>query len=178
MTRTDISLYQVQNSYDAIENAYGTRALTLQNRHPEAGESIAIVSGYWRKIYRCQIDSFIPALREGVYTWSDSIRYSDSGCDVIGGTSGSPILDARTQEVIGINNTGNENGERCTDDNPCEIDSSGRVSVHQGTNYGEQTYWLYGCLDGDNQFDWTRQGCKMPAPNSSSADETPENLGE
>jgi V8-like Glu-specific endopeptidase len=169
MTTTDLAIYELNRSFADIEGEYGVKALTLSDRHPDEGEPITIASGYWRRIYRCQIEAFIPHLREGAYTWRDSIRYSDSGCDVIGGTSGSPILDSRTHEVIGINNTGNESGERCTDNNPCEVDAEGRISVHYKTNYGEQTYWLYACLDAQHRFDWSRPSCALPRPTGSAA---------
>ena len=117
MTDTDVTLYRLTKSYRQIQQTYGTRALTLAASHPTAGTSIDVVSGYWRQTYKCSIDAFAYQVREADWTWRDSARYT-SGCDVIGGTSGSPVINAATDQVIAVNNTINESGERCTLDNP------------------------------------------------------------
>src|SRR5690606_20017191 len=97
---------------------------------PAAGTAISVVSGYWKRIYNCSIDGFVHRMKEGDWTWKDSVRYTPS-CNTIGGTSGSPVVDAATGRVVAVNNTGNEDGERCTVNNPCEIDEQGRVTVRQ-----------------------------------------------
>jgi V8-like Glu-specific endopeptidase len=161
MTDTDITLYQLSTTYDAIKSRYNISPLEISATHPTAGAAIKVVSGYWKKIYSCDIDGFVYRLKESNWTWKDSIRYT-STCDTIGGTSGSPIEDA-SGKLIGINNTGNEDGERCTLDNPCEVDQNGNVTVHQGTNYGEETYLLAGCMTGST-VDLTKSGCALPKP--------------
>ena len=161
MTDTDVTLYQLNTTYDAIKSRYGINPLEISAAHPTQGTAIKVVSGYWKKIYSCNIDGFVYRLKEGDWTWKDSIRYTPS-CDTIGGTSGSPIEDA-SGKLIGINNTGNENGERCTVDNPCEVDQNGNVTVHEGTNYGEQTYLLAACMTGST-VDLTKAGCVLPKP--------------
>ncbi|MFC0546033.1 S1 family peptidase [Kutzneria chonburiensis] len=161
MTDTDITLYQLNTTYDAIKSRYGISPLEISTVHPTAGTAIKVVSGYWKRIYSCNIDGFVYRLKEGDWTWKDSIRYT-STCNTIGGTSGSPIEDP-SGKLIGINNTGNENGERCTVDNPCEVDQSGNVTVHEGTNYGEETYLLAGCMTG-SAVDLTKAGCALPKP--------------
>jgi V8-like Glu-specific endopeptidase len=163
MTKTDMMIYRLIETYGEIERKYGVRALTFQSRHPEAGRGIAVVSGYWRRIYQCAIDGFVHTLKEDGWTFSDSIRYSKPGCETIGGTSGSPIIDTMTHEVVGVNNTGNDSGKQCTMNNPCEIDADGKVTVRRGTSYGQQTYWLYGCLSADGgKLDLTQPGCELP----------------
>ncbi|MFB4317070.1 trypsin-like serine peptidase [Actinomadura sp. 21ATH] len=145
MTDTDVAVYRLTDTYAKIRSRYRTDALKLSPAHPRAGTPISVVSGYWKKIYSCKIDGFVHRMREADWTWKDSIRYGP-GCDTIGGTSGSPILDDRSRHVVGVNNTGNEAGGRCTLNNPCEIDENGRVTVRKGVNYGQQTYTLARCL--------------------------------
>jgi len=164
MTRTDVTLYQIQNTYDEIEKAYGVKALTLSTTHPEAGTPIAIPSGYWKKIYSCSIDRFIYELHEGGWVFSDSIRYLQPGCEIIGGTSGSPIVNTATHEMIGINNTSNEDNEQCTLDNPCEVDEQGKITVIHNASYGQEVYWFYACLDSQNAIDLNLPGCALPKP--------------
>jgi hypothetical protein len=163
MTDTDVSLYQLTSTYQQIQNSYGISALELNAAHPTAGTAIKVVSGYWKRIYSCSIDGFAYRLKEGSWTWKDSIRYT-SACNTIGGTSGSPVIDDATGKVVAVNNTGNEDGGRCTDNNPCEVDESGNVTVRQGINYGQETYQIVPCVGLDNKIDLSRSGCTLPKP--------------
>ena len=164
MTGTDMALYQVGKTYGELSRENGVEALVLSDRRPEAGDPMRVVSGYWKRIYACDIDGFIPTLREGSWTFTDSIKYTQPGCKTIGGTSGSPVVNAETKEVIGVNNTGNESGDRCTLNNPCEVDAGGNVIVEKGAAYGQQTYQVYSCLAADNSLDLSKSGCTLAKP--------------
>ncbi|WP_328330731.1 MULTISPECIES: S1 family peptidase [unclassified Streptomyces] len=163
MTDTDISLYQLTSTYAQIQSKYGISALELNAAHPTQGTAISVVSGYWKKIYSCNVDGFVYRLKEGDWTWKDSLRYT-SACDTIGGTSGSPVVDTATGKVVAVNNTGNEDGERCTENNPCEVDENGNVTIHQGINYAEETYGIVPCVGTGNKIDLSRSGCALPKP--------------
>ncbi|MDH6574918.1 serine protease [Kitasatospora sp. MAP5-34] len=163
MTDTDVTLYQLSTTYASIKSRYGISPLTISPNHPVAGTSIDVVSGYWKKVYSCSIDGFVYQLQEDVWTWKDSVRYT-STCNTIGGTSGSPVIDTSTGQVVAVNNTGNENGESCTLNNPCEVDENGNITVHQGTNYAEETYGIPACFGPGNQLDLTLSGCMLPQP--------------
>ncbi|WP_377268111.1 serine protease [Peterkaempfera sp. SMS 1(5)a] len=163
MTDTDVTLYQLNTSYAAIRSSYGVDPLTVSADHPVQGTAIKVVSGYWKQTWSCSIDGFVPQLKEGDWTWKDSVRYT-STCDTIGGTSGSPVIDTSTGLLVAVNNTGNEDGERCTVDNPCEVDANGNVTVHQGTNYAEETYLLTRCFGAGTKLDLTLPGCTLPRP--------------
>ncbi|MFD3514644.1 serine protease [Streptomyces sp. NPDC058657] len=163
MTDTDVALYQLTSTYAQIQNQYGIRALELSAVRPAQGTAITVVSGYWKRTYSCNVDGFAYRLKEGAWTWKDSVRYT-SACKTIGGTSGSPVLDTSTGKVVAVNNTGNESGGRCTDNNPCEVDEAGRVTVRQGINYGQQTYNMVPCIVAGSRIDLTRPGCALPKP--------------
>ncbi|MEV0223656.1 serine protease [Streptomyces sp. NPDC050704] len=163
MTDTDVALYQLTTTYAQIKSSYGISALTLNDTRPVAGTAITVVSGYWKRTYSCSVDGFAYRLREGAWTWKDSVRYT-SACNTIGGTSGSPVVDNATGKVVAVNNTGNEDGARCTDNNPCEVDASGNITVRQGINYGQQTYQIIPCVGLDNKIDLSRSGCTLPKP--------------
>lgn len=162
MTKTDITLYQLAETYEQIRAQYNIQPLTLASAHADVGQEIEIISGYWERGYTCAIEAFIHNLKEGDWMWEDSIRYTRPGCEVIGGTSGSPVVAKGTRTVIGINNTGNENGRRCTVNNPCEIDVNGNVTYQKGYSYAEQTNLLYSCLDQNNVFNFNQTGCLLP----------------
>ncbi|WP_043265847.1 serine protease [Streptomyces sp. CT34] len=163
MTNTDVTLYQTGSTYAEIAQKYGVKPLELATDHPAKGAGITVVSGYWKKTYTCSIDGFVPTLKEGDWSWKDSVRYTPE-CKTIGGTSGSPVVDNKTGKVAAINNTGNENGERCTENNPCEVDDQGNVTVHKGTNYAEETYGIPKCFGAGNKLDLNAAGCTLPKP--------------
>ncbi|MFF1542949.1 serine protease [Streptomyces sp. NPDC058291] len=163
MTDTDVSIYQLTSTYASIKNAYGISALTVQDTHPTAGTAITVASGYWKRLYSCNIDAFVYRLKEGDWTWKDSVRYT-SACQTIGGTSGSPVIDQSTGKVVAVNNTGNEDGQRCTENNPCEVDASGNVTVREGINYAQETYLIPACFTTGNQLSLNKSGCTLPKP--------------
>ncbi|GHA13613.1 serine protease [Streptomyces tauricus] len=163
MTDTDVSLYQLTTTYGQIKSSYNISPLTLNDTHPVAGTAITVVSGYWKRTYACNIDGFAYRLKEGAWTWKDSVRYT-SACQTIGGTSGSPVIDNATGNVVAVNNTGNEDGGRCTDNNPCEVDQNGTVTVRAGINYGQETYQIPACFGLDSKLDLNASGCTLPKP--------------
>uniref|UniRef100_UPI003C7AE44A S1 family peptidase n=1 Tax=unclassified Streptomyces TaxID=2593676 RepID=UPI003C7AE44A len=163
MTDTDVSLYQLTRTYAQIESSYGIKALELDTARPTQGKAITVASGYWKRTYSCAVDGFAYRLKEGAWTWKDSVRYT-SACQTIGGTSGSPVIDNATGKVVAVNNTGNEDGRQCTDNNPCEVSENGTVTVRKGINYAQQTYNMVPCIGTGNQIDLNRAGCALPKP--------------
>ncbi|GAB7036588.1 MULTISPECIES: S1 family peptidase [Catenuloplanes] len=161
MTGTDVALYRLNTTFAALRSQYGATPLTISGSRTAAGTSMSVPSGYWKRVWNCTVDGFVPTLREDQWSWRDSIRY-DAGCDTIGGTSGSPIVDDATGAVIGVNNTGNESGGRCTLNNPCEVAANGTVTVLRGRGYGQQTYWFTTCLTSSRTIDLTISGCLLP----------------
>ncbi|MBP5937242.1 S1 family peptidase [Streptomyces acidiscabies] len=163
MTDTDVSIYQLTSTYATIRNNYGIAPLTVQNTHPTVGTAITVASGYWKRLYSCNVDGFVYRLKEGDWTWKDSLRYT-SACQTIGGTSGSPVVDQATGNVVAVNNTGNEDGAQCTVNNPCEVTESGTVTVRKGINYAQETYQIPACFTTGNQLNLNASGCILPKP--------------
>ncbi|MEV6238838.1 serine protease [Lentzea sp. NPDC051838] len=162
MTGTDAAFYRLDQTYGQIQQS-GSRALELSASHPVAKTDIRVVSGYWKRIYSCQVDGFVYQLKEADWTWRDSLRYTSS-CNTIGGTSGSPIIDNASGKVVGVNNTGNESGARCTMNNPCEVDAAGKVTVRKGINYGQQTFDFVACFGPGTTLNLALPGCKVAKP--------------
>jgi hypothetical protein len=165
MTGTDVTLYRLTSTFATLSSRYGATALTIASAQVTAGSSVSIPSSYWKEIWNCKIDSYVPTLREDQWTWHDSLRY-DTACDTIHGTSGSPIVSASTGQIVGINNTGNDDGEMCTLDNPCEVDANGTTHAYQGQSYGEETYWFTTCVSSTRTIDLTIAGCLLTKPAS------------
>jgi hypothetical protein len=161
MTGTDVTLYRLNQTFATITANTGVSPLTMSASHPVQGSSMFVASGYFKRIWNCTINSFVPTLREDQWTWKDSIKY-DPDCDTIHGTSGSPIVDLASNQQVGINNTGNDDGQSCTLNNPCEVDANGQTHVFQGQSYGQETYWFTTCLSSSNGIDLTKAGCLLP----------------
>jgi V8-like Glu-specific endopeptidase len=162
MTKTDVALYELSETYREIFERTKVAPLTLSKNAPATSTEIEIISGYWSRGYSCEIDGIVHELQEAGWKWKNSLRYSEVGCDTIGGTSGSPILEKGTRTVIGINNTGNEDGERCSMNNPCEVDENGQVTVTKGASYGQNTFWFYSCLDKNFKLNLELDNCQLP----------------
>lgn len=161
MTGTDMLIYELEQTYGEIFERTGQEGLLLSPTRAEQGISIEVISGYWVRGYACNLESFPYRMRESNWEWHDSLRYSRPGCEVIGGTSGSPVVDRATRMVVGVNNTINENGYRCSRNNPCEIDKHGTVFYQKGIGYAQQTYWVYTCLNENREVDLSRSGCLL-----------------
>ncbi|MBB5938219.1 S1 family peptidase [Streptomyces zagrosensis] len=168
MTDTDAALYEVNATYAQIKQRYNVNPLDLQAERPSSGASIKVVSGYWKRTYTCNINGFVPQLKEGSWTWKDSVRYT-SPCNVIGGTSGSPVIDAASGKVVAVNNTINESGQRCTMNNPCEVAENGQVTVRRGIGYAQQTYQITRCVGAGNKVNLNLPGCTLPKPRAAHA---------
>ncbi|TDP97524.1 putative Ig domain-containing protein [Labedaea rhizosphaerae] len=176
MTGTDVTLYRLNTTFASIQSSFGATALTISNTHPVDGHAIDIPSSYWKQIWNCHINGFVYKLREDEWTWQDSVRY-DPDCDTTHGTSGSPVIDSASGQIVAINNTGNDDGQQCTLNNPCEVDANGNISVHQGQSYAEETYWFTTCLDSANGIDLNKAGCLLTKPPGSGNTVTVTNPG-
>lgn len=163
MTDTDAALFRLSSTYDSLESQ-GVFALAMLPVRPDVDQEIEIISGYWRKGFSCSIEKFIHELHESSWVMKDSIRYSDPGCEVYGGTSGSPVVAKGTRTVVGVNNTGNESGEKCTTNNPCEVNDKGEIQVLKGRGYAQQTWWFSTCLDNNYDIDLKVGGCLLAKP--------------
>jgi V8-like Glu-specific endopeptidase len=161
MTGTDITIYRLGSTYADIKSQYGVNALTLATVAPLEKAKIEVISGFWHRGYACSIEKIVTHLLEGGHTFDASLRYSRPGCDTIGGTSGSPVLAAGTRTVIAINNTGNDNGEKCTEDNPCEVNDDGSIYFEKGLSYAQQTALIYSCVNANREIELTMSGCKL-----------------
>jgi V8-like Glu-specific endopeptidase len=161
MTKTDMSLYQLRETYADIRSKYKIDALTLGREAPELGHEIEVISGYWKRGYSCAVAAIAPGLKEGKWSFEDAIRYT-ADCNVVGGTSGSPVLATGTRTVVAVNNTGNTSGRKCEVNNPCEVNEDGSIIYQKGYSYAQQTFWIYSCRNDQGQVDVKVPGCLLP----------------
>ncbi len=164
MTDTDMAIFRLEYSYRDLKSKFKVGSFVLSDRPAIVGSPIQILSGYWRRGYSCHVDTYVHLLREDVWTFKNSLRYSEQGCDIIGGTSGSPVISENTGEVVAVNNTINQDGGKCSLNNPCEVNERGSVSVQVKGGYAQHTVWLYSCLDSRGELDLNVRGCQLPKP--------------
>ncbi|OQW46817.1 MAG: hypothetical protein A4S09_02610 [Proteobacteria bacterium SG_bin7] len=164
MTDTDLALFRLGLTYKQLKSKYNVGALVIADRPALQGTAIQVISGYWRRGYSCNLDGYVYNLKEDAWTFKDSLRYSEEGCRIVGGTSGSPVIAEATREVIGVNNTTNESGQKCTLNNPCEVTKDGKVTIYNKGGYGQHTDWLYSCLNDKYEVDLSVAGCTLPKP--------------
>jgi len=157
-----VALYRLTRTFASIRSTTGVSARTISASHPVTGDTF-VPSGFFTRIFDCDIQAFVPTLREDVWTWHDSIRYT-TACMTIHGTSGSPIVSTATGEIVGINNTANDNGRLCTLNNPCEVRPDGTATATRGLRYGQQTYWFTTCLTASRTINLNQPGCLLTRP--------------
>ncbi|MFF0164128.1 trypsin-like serine protease [Streptomyces sp. NPDC005263] len=159
MTGTDIALYRLDKSYAQLK-AEGTKVFQLASAPVRAGDPLTVASVGAR--YHCTAEAVVPHLREGGYQLNNSIRFTTSDdCAPWHGDSGSALLAPDGTTVVGIHNTHNDDGEQCTDNNPCEVGPNGEVTSTKGRSYGQQVDMITGCLAKGSTLDLSRQGCTL-----------------
>jgi len=154
----DIALVELSKTYQELAQK-GVRSRRIASNPLPVGSLMVMASGFFRSATSCAVLGIIPFIREDDYLNLDSYKYRE--CDARHGTSGSPLIDAATGEVVGVNYTGNDDGERCTFNNPCEVDQAGRVTVDQGAGYGDPVHKIMTCLNAQKEFDVTKTGCEL-----------------
>lgn len=155
----DLALVELNTTYRELA-AKGVRSRKIAEQPVAVGSVVIMPSGYFRNVTQCPILGIIPSIREDVYQNNNSYKYRD--CNSIHGTSGSPLIDAITGEVVGLNYTGNDDGEVCTYNNPCEVDQNGVVTAEKGSSYGDPVHAIMGCVNANKEFDLSQPLCSLP----------------
>ncbi|ADG77733.1 Peptidase S1 and S6 chymotrypsin/Hap OS=Tsukamurella paurometabola (strain ATCC 8368 / DSM /CCUG 35730 / CIP 100753 / JCM 10117 / KCTC 9821 / NBRC 16120/ NCIMB 702349 / NCTC 13040) OX=521096 GN=Tpau_1101 PE=3 SV=1 [Tsukamurella paurometabola] len=156
MSRTDVAVYRLDSTYAQVA-ARGATVFDLATTPIRPGDRFSMNTGAARK--SCSAEAVVPTVREGDWEQRDSVRYRD--CSSVPGESGSPLISPDGRTVVGVNNSSNTDGEKCTDDNPCEIAADGTVTAVKGRSYGQQIDALARCLTRDS-IDLSRPGCDLP----------------
>lgn len=140
MTGTDTALFRLDQTYAQLQ-AKHVKIFKLSGRSASPGRQVEIISAGNGKRFNCTIDAVVPHLREEGYTQDNAYRYNPE-CTPSHGGSGSPIVLKDGVTVVGVHSTGNDSGEQCTANNPCEVAADGTVTVRKGARYGQQVRHL------------------------------------
>jgi len=161
MDKTDIALYEVKSSGQELADL-GVHVFNVRAAGPKLGESVEVISAYWKQSQSCRVDRQVDSLKEDVFHWTRGFVLND--CEVVGGWSGSPVVSRETGEVVAIINTTNEQGEFCSLNNPCEVSPSGKESVVRNVAYAQRTQEIVGCVKPSGEFDLSLATCALPKP--------------
>ena len=161
MTLTDMAIYELPQTYEYLQTRYGITPLMLAQQGPSNGTPVVVASAYKNRAFTCQIEEVLHGLREGGRSFSDSLRFN-AGCNTKNGTSGSPVVLPDGVTVVAINNTRNNNGKMCGNNNPCEVRSDGTTTVLRNRSYGQQTSLIYECLNSEMDLDLNVETCRLP----------------
>lgn len=157
----DVALIELNVTYKELLDR-GVKSFRLSPVQAPVGEPLVFASGLFQEVSNCPLEAVIYRLKEDKWINENVLKYTT--CDSKHGTSGSPLISARTNEIVGINMTGNDDGGKCIFNNPCEIDENGAITVTPHAGYGDQIYKLLNCLDSANNFDLNASTCILPKP--------------
>lgn len=159
MSGTDIALYRLDKTYAQLA-AEGAKVFRLSTTPMRKGDRLTMAYNFNRP--SCTVEAVVPHLREAGYQQDNAVRYATTGnCASRAGHSGSALLASDGETVVGINNTHNEDGEQCTENNPCEVGRDGSVTSVQGRSYGQQVHQIAACLTTGSRLKLTRPDCAL-----------------
>ncbi|QDQ09598.1 trypsin-like serine protease [Streptomyces spectabilis] len=159
MTGTDIALYRLDKTYAQLA-AEGAKVFRLSTTPMRKGDRLLMAHRSSRPL--CTVEAAVRHLREDGYQQDGSVRYASSNtCVSRPGYSGTALLAADGNTVVGINNTHNRDGEQCTNNNPCEVGRGGSVTAVKGRSYGQQVHKIAACLTKGSRSNLSRPGCAL-----------------
>lgn len=165
MTGTDLALFRLESSFSDLEKK-GARILHVATAPPKAGDAVTLMAAdpFMGGPRECTIEAIVPTLREGGYDQHDALRMEEAErCISEPGFSGAALLAPDGKTIVGVNNTSNRDGEKCTVDNPCEVSESGEATVLHERPYGQQIVALNDCVAAGSVLDLDAPGCDLAA---------------
>ena len=172
MTSLDIAIIELDASYKQLRKE-GYAIYSVADEDVRPGMVIEFDS-YNRLVHSvCEVDGIVPSLREGPWTWNNSIRMkAGRQCRYVHGQSGTAGIEQSSSLIYGLAQTMYEGGKPCSFNNPCEVHYENDTSTistgvaHQP--YAVSTRFLYACYDEDiAEFDF--QSCVDQLPSLTAA---------
>jgi hypothetical protein len=157
MKNTDLALIELATDLPTLVAA-GHRPYPIAPPGPQVGEQVVVVGGpaphggeRVLRLAACMLGSPTDLLES---QWT-MFGFPANECrDVRPGSSGSPVLDPRSGELVGLINTGTGGSDGlpdCALNRPCEIGPDGAHS-REDTNYGPPLPNLEACFDAAWRF--------------------------
>lgn len=163
MNGTDISIFELRESYATLAQRYGMSSLRLDPRPLADGDRVSVHAPVFNRTQSCTINGRVD-LAEGPYRTHNALRLS-SECAIYNGFSGAPIIREDGHTFAGLANTHHDaeaQGPLCGFGKTCEVNRTTgelRAPAHD-QSYGVAIDPLYTCFDGDaGEFDFRKDGC-------------------
>ncbi|TWC14879.1 MULTISPECIES: serine protease [unclassified Pseudomonas] len=149
MQGVDLAIVELDTSLQELINE-GIQPLELAQQKPAYDTDVLIVSaplGFENATLRMAACTLQPAqeIIEGPWVWRNNLM---TRCqDIAGGSSGGPILDRHSNEIIGVVGTGNLAAglTPCDEDAPCTRIGDSYKAIAENI-YGNPTVLLNGCF--------------------------------
>jgi hypothetical protein len=147
MQGVDLAIIELENvSLQQLIND-GIEPLKLATRTPDRDSDVLVVGAPQYRSLQMSACTLQPAsdVIEGQWVWRNNFMTRCQGIEP--GSSGSPLLDRSTNEIIGVVGTGNFDDLRtpCIINNPCIL-KHGRYTAVRNNVYGNPTAFLQGCF--------------------------------
>lgn len=160
----DLAIIELEVSLQALLKE-GIRPLKLAERKPADGTDVLIVSapkGFDKVTLRMAACTVQPAqeLVEGPWVWRNTLM---TRCrDIAGGSSGAPLIDRYSNEIIGVIGTGNlaAGYAPCEEHAPC-TPVGGVYKAIPGNIYGNPTAFLNLCFSQGRIADDATSSCPL-----------------
>ena len=172
MKNNDIAILELTKTQRELTKA-GITPLQIAPKPPTLGEPLIVVGvpseGVKDELSflhaaTCQVGESAN-VKEDIYNWKRSIRHQ---CSIVGGMSGSPMISLKTQQVVGIINTGvNDSAAKqpqCSLNRPCEVVKNGFVQTFPQENYGQPVDLIPSCFDRHGIFNLDLSTCELERP--------------
>lgn len=167
MRGTDFAILELKASYRDL-TAKGIQPWRLASVFPAVGTPIEVVGvpqegrsiAYLHRT-TCRLGITVN-VREMEYRFERSFR---NQCSLVGGMSGSPVIDTRNRTVIGIANTGGDDRTGilppCSLNRPCEVTGNNLPIVRNEYNYGQPLTKIPTCFTPSGRVNVRQRSCQL-----------------
>lgn len=129
MTGVDIALIELDVSIGLIEKE-GFRFYEPSEKTTFIGQELHFSSANKGYEQKCNVEDYVPILKEGPWTFHNALRASID-CQFIHGQSGTAGIDPIDGRIYAIAQTIYEGNEPCSLGNPCEVKESNQNIVRE-----------------------------------------------
>ena len=162
MTYVDLAIIELETTYNELmEREHLIYSIAREIPHPET--ILEFNSHNKSTTDICEVDKIISVLKQGPWTWINSIRmkYSEQ-CHLIPGQSGTAGIEPKSGVIYGLVQTRSGGDTSCTLHNPCEVNTDKNI-ISTGVKfqpYAVAVAPLYDCYDESiSSFDFNLNSC-------------------
>ncbi len=167
MDNQDIALLELDTTLVTLKEK-GIHAYKISESLPQEGNLVKLIGVPITGVSQLGIRKAVcrfgkkVSLREKDFSFSHSYRHH---CSSVGGSSGSPLFDFYSSEIIAVNNTAvNDTSlgqEPCSLNRPCEVQDGENKVVAIEENYAQVANLFANCFDSNGFFSEELETCSL-----------------